>query len=246
MALILALSYLPHCILYGDITAGWCGRSERLIRGSGTERVEADQATIGSRPSLAAGARPAGARPQRERKEIRRQEIQGPRPGASRKVEILHPEETVTLSGEREAADIEDVFTVPGQSAGRPGAGEEEGRGDRLAAAGGPGPAPVRPRTPPGPTCTCALPAIPAPGRPRWRCRWPTCCSGSATWKRATWSTPCVTTWSGNSSGIPHRKRGAPWNGPWAGSFLSTRRITCTGPVIQRITVRNASISCSR
>ena len=28
----------------------------------------------------------------------------------------------------------------------------------------------------------------PAPARPPWRCGWPICCTGSATWSRASWS----------------------------------------------------------
>ena len=52
----------------------------------------------------------AGARPQRgERKSGGRKSRAEAR--ASRRAEILHPEETVTLSEEREAAGIEDVFT---------------------------------------------------------------------------------------------------------------------------------------
>ncbi|HEY7881138.1 MAG TPA: AAA family ATPase, partial [Streptosporangiaceae bacterium] len=106
MAIILAFSYLPPALLvtFGGLVFLLGGS---YVIGRNTWKQAKD---IGSRPSLAAGARPVGARPQRgERKSGGRKSRAEAR--ASRKVEILHPEETVTLSGEREAADIEDVFT---------------------------------------------------------------------------------------------------------------------------------------
>ena len=106
MAIILAFSYLPPALLvtFGGLVFLLGGS---YVIGHNTWKQTKD---IGSRPSLAAGARPVGARPQRgERKSGGRKSRAEAR--ASRKVEILHPEETVTLSGEREAADIEDVFT---------------------------------------------------------------------------------------------------------------------------------------
>jgi len=96
---------------------------------------------------------------------------------------------------------------------------------------------------PRGRTCTCALPASRAPGKPRWRCRWVICCTGSATWKRVMWCTPCVMTWSGSSSGIPHRRPNASSKKPLAVCFSLTRRTTFIAPRTPRITARNASTS---
>ena len=108
IAIILAFSYLPHALLAIVGGLGFILAISYAL-GRNTWKQTRD---IGSQ---AAGARPAGARPQRgERKSG------GRKPGgrksraearASRRVEILHPEETVTLSEEREAAGIEDVFT---------------------------------------------------------------------------------------------------------------------------------------
>ena len=111
IAIILAFSYLPHALL-ALLGSAVVILGVSFTLGHNTWKQTKD---IGSRPSRAAGATPAGARPQRgERKSVERKS--GGRKSraearASRKVEILHPEETVTLSGEREAADIEDVFT---------------------------------------------------------------------------------------------------------------------------------------
>jgi probable Rubsico expression protein CbbX len=125
IAIILAFSYLPHAFL--AIVGGlvfilgisyalghntWkqtrdIGSRPQRAAGAGPQRAP------GARPQRAAGARPqraAGARPQRgERKPGGRKS--GAEARASRRAEILHPEETVTLSEEREAAGIEDVFT---------------------------------------------------------------------------------------------------------------------------------------
>ena len=116
IAIILAFSYLPHALLalLGSAVV-ILGLSFTLSRNTWKQTKD-----IGSRPSRPAGARPAGARPagarpagarpQRgERKSGGRKSRAEAR--ASRKVEVLHPEETVTLSAEREAAGIEDVFT---------------------------------------------------------------------------------------------------------------------------------------
>ena len=108
IAIILAFSYLPHALL---VIVGGLGfiLAISYALGRNTWKQTRD---IGSQ---AVGARPAGARPQRgERKSGGRKS--GGRKSraearASRRVEILHPEETVTLSAEREAAEIEDVFT---------------------------------------------------------------------------------------------------------------------------------------
>jgi len=106
IAIILAFSYLPHALL--AIIGGLAfilGISYAVGRNTWKQTRD-----IGSRPSRAAGAKPAGARPQRdERKSGGRKSRAEAR--ASRRAEILHPEETVTLSEEREAAGIEDVFT---------------------------------------------------------------------------------------------------------------------------------------
>ncbi len=117
IAIILAFSYLPHALL--AIVGGLVfilGVSYALGHNAWKQTKDIGsrpQRAAGARPQRAAGARPsraAGARPQRgERKSGGRKSRAEAR--ASRKVEILHPEETVTLSAEREAADIEDVFS---------------------------------------------------------------------------------------------------------------------------------------
>jgi probable Rubsico expression protein CbbX len=106
IAIILAFSYLPHALL--AIVGGLVfilGVSYALGRNTWKQTQG-----IGSRPSQAAGARPQrGERKTGGRKSGGRKSRAEAR--ASRRAEILHPEETVTLSEEREAAEIEDVFT---------------------------------------------------------------------------------------------------------------------------------------
>ena len=94
VAIALAWTYLSHVffVLIGALAA-IAGLSVGLTRNTWKQTQEK-----GSRPSQVA-ARP---RP-RDRKS---------RAEARRRAEELHPEQTVTLSEEREAADIEDVFTT--------------------------------------------------------------------------------------------------------------------------------------
>jgi len=94
VAIALAWTYLSHVffVLIGALAA-IAGLSVGLARNAWKQTEEK-----GSRPSQVA-ARP---RP-RDRKS---------RAEARRRAEELHPEQTVTLSEEREAADIEDVFTT--------------------------------------------------------------------------------------------------------------------------------------
>jgi len=94
VAIALAWTYLSHVffVLIGALAA-IAGLSVGLTRNTWKQTEEK-----GSRPSQVA-ARP---RP-RDRKS---------RAEARRRAEELHPEQTVTLSEEREAADIEDVFTT--------------------------------------------------------------------------------------------------------------------------------------
>jgi probable Rubsico expression protein CbbX len=101
IAIILAFSYLPHALL-ALLGAGVVILGVSFALGHNTWKQTKD---IGSRPSRAAGARPQrGERKSGDRKS--RAEAR-----ASRRAGVLHPEETVTLSEEREAAGIEDVFT---------------------------------------------------------------------------------------------------------------------------------------
>ena len=175
IAIILAFSYLPHALL-ALLGAGVVILGVSFALGHNTWKQTKD---IGSRPSRAAGAGPQrGERKSGDRKS--RAEAR-----ASRRAGVLHPEETVTLSEEREAAGIEDVFTsLDNQLVGLVPVKKkvEEIASLLLVDRVGTGSASM----PPGPTCTCASPGIRAPGRPPWRCRWPTCCSGSVTWKRGT------------------------------------------------------------
>ena len=94
VAIALAWTYLSHVffVLIGALAA-IAGLSVGLARNAWKQTEEK-----GSRPSqVAAKPRP------RDRKS---------RAEARRRAEELHPEQTVTLSEEREAADIEDVFTT--------------------------------------------------------------------------------------------------------------------------------------
>jgi probable Rubsico expression protein CbbX len=104
VAIALAWSYLSHAffVIIGALAAV-VGMSVGLGRNTWKQTQDAD-----SQPSRATAARPqraTAARPQRADRKSRAAARAG------RHAEVLHPEETVTLSEEREAADIEDVFT---------------------------------------------------------------------------------------------------------------------------------------
>jgi probable Rubsico expression protein CbbX len=88
----MAWYYLPHAFFYtfGAIAA-ILGGTAGLARNAWSQTGNDD-----SRPSQA-----AVARPKRDRKSR-----------ASRRVEVLHPEATVSLSDERRDADIEQIFTA--------------------------------------------------------------------------------------------------------------------------------------
>jgi probable Rubsico expression protein CbbX len=96
IVIIVAWSYLSQVLFWligGTVVV--LGVSFALARNTWKQTREQD-----SRPSRA-----KAARPQRGERKSR------PAARAGRRAEILHPEETVTLSAEREAAGIEDVFT---------------------------------------------------------------------------------------------------------------------------------------
>ena len=102
IAIILAFSYLPHALL-ALLGAGVVILGVSFALGHNTWKQTKD---VGSRPSRAAGARPqVGERKSGDRKSRAEARV-------SRRAEVLHPEETVTLSEEREAADIEAVFAA--------------------------------------------------------------------------------------------------------------------------------------
>jgi probable Rubsico expression protein CbbX len=98
MAVILAFSYLPHALLaiIGGLVV-LLGVSFALGHNAWKQAQGTD-----SRPSGAVAAKPRWG----ERK------TGGRKSRAAARAEVLHPDETVTLSEEREAADIEDVFTT--------------------------------------------------------------------------------------------------------------------------------------
>src|SRR5580700_9967796 len=157
----------------------------------------------------------------------------------------LGPEARITLAAEREASGVEEILASLDRDL--VGLRPVKQKVEEIAALlmvdrSGRGSAWTRP----GRTCTCASPAPRAPARPPWRCAWPTCCTGSATWSAGIWSTPCATTWSASTSGRPRPRPSRSSSGPRAGCCSSTRRTTCTGPTTPRTTARNRSRSCSR
>ena len=85
-------------------------------------------------------------------------------------------------------AGVDERARRAGPRARRAGAGEDAHRGDRRAAAGRPDAGALRRDTRRARPCTCASPATPEPARPRSRCGWPSCCTGSATSRKGTWS----------------------------------------------------------
>ena len=155
IAIILAFSYLPHALL-ALLGAGVVILGVSFALGHNTWKQTKD---IGSRPSRAAGAGPQrGERKSGDRKS--RAEAR-----ASRRAGVLHPEETVTLSEEREAAGIEDVFTsLDNQLVGLvPVKKEGTRRSPRCCWSTGSGTGSAS--MSPGPTCTCASPGDPGTGK---------------------------------------------------------------------------------
>ena len=102
IAIILAFSYLPHALLAIVGGLGFILAISYAL-GRNTWKQTRDIGSQAARARPQRGERKSGGRKpgRKSRAEAR----------ASRRVEILHPEETVTLSAEREAAEIEDVFT---------------------------------------------------------------------------------------------------------------------------------------
>jgi len=175
VAIALAWTYLSHVffVLIGALAA-IAGLSVGLARNAWKQTEEK-----GSRPSQVA-ARP---RP-RDRKS---------RAEARRRAEELHPEQTVTLSEEREAADIEDVFTtLDNQLVGLvPVKKKVEEIASLLLVDR------VRHRfglDAPRPNLHMCFTGDPGTGKTTVALQMADLLFGSGTWKRDTWSTPCATT----------------------------------------------------
>ena len=94
---------------------------------------------------------------------------------------LLSPDARVTFAAEREAAGIDEVFeALDRELVGLVPVKEKVEEIAALLLVDR-----ARQRfglSARGRTCTCASPGRRAPARPRWRCGWRSCCTGSATW----------------------------------------------------------------